>query len=244
MANLFGNATPDSPDLDAGPPGITTGTRIRVTAKGTITFVRWRAPNTPPSGPVQWFVVAYNPATDGPAGSLGNGVFPSIIGGTVNVAPCSIHLNAGDEFVVEVWNADGRYVASSGVFASDLVSGPLVGPADDAVFPRHNGRFNIGGAPAFPADGFARNAYHVDVEFVPDGISAAGAIAPAGTLTRKVMRAVGGLIGPAGVASVGAPSIGGSLAVSATTAALKPAASTSSRAAAATSSLRIRRTNP
>lgn len=163
---LFGSATPANTDQNNGPPGITTATRIRAAVAGTCR-VRYRFPDTPLSGAAQWLAVMYDYATDSPGAGLGSGVFLSQTAGTWNLADATFHVEAGDEFVVEVWNADGRYVNTLDFFLLDVVSGDLTGPAEEDPA-RYNGRFDVGGSIAFPESGFRANGYFVDVEFTPD----------------------------------------------------------------------------
>jgi hypothetical protein len=176
--NLFGNTAPTTTNASDGAPGLTLGTRIRFAVAGQISGLRWRFPDTLPSGTVQWFVTRYNPADDGtPAGSLGSGTFSTPTAGAYNtVSFAAVSVAAGDEIVAEVWTPD-RYVASAHFFDSAVVSGNLTGPADDAVTPRHNGRFATNAAPIWPTGGFNATGYHVDVVF-----AAAGGATVQGTL--------------------------------------------------------------
>jgi hypothetical protein len=165
--NLFGNTAPAGNFTDTG---LTLGTRIRFAVAGTITGVRWRFPDILPSGTVQWFVVRYNPADDAtPGSSLGSGTFSAPVAGTyVTESFTPVSVAAGDEVVAEVFTPD-RYVASAHFFDSNVVSGNLTGPADDAVTTRHNGRFAAGASPTWPTNGFNATGYHVDVVFAASG---------------------------------------------------------------------------
>jgi hypothetical protein len=82
-------------------------------------------------------------------------------------------VTAGTQIVAEVFTID-RYTAVSHYFDSAHTVGPLTGPADDAVTPRHNGRFHNAGTPGYPTDGFNATSYFVDILF-DDGITPATA---------------------------------------------------------------------
>jgi hypothetical protein len=167
VTTIFGTDLPVQPDNNNGAPGITVGTRIRANVAGNITEVRWYSSATPPAN-AQWILVRYVPGTDGPGTGIGSGNFTNPITGgawnTVAVGPFA--LAAGDEFVVEEWNSEGRYASTQTYFAADVNRGDITGPADDNAFPRHNGRFNVGGAIAFPTSGFNASGYFIDVTFV------------------------------------------------------------------------------
>lgn len=200
MTNLFGTDVPANQDQSNGAPGITTATRIRFNSAGTITAVDWWCPLTVPSGGAQWLIVGYNPATDSPTGGLGSGTFSGLTGGGWNSASCSISVSAGDEIIVETWNGDGRYVNTGGYFATDVTRAGMTGPADVDPGGPHNGRFNVGGAPAFPTDGFNANGYFVAVQFTPSTpqLSLGGTVTPTGTLVKRVIRTLAGATTPTG----------------------------------------------
>lgn len=166
--SLFGSQTPAGNFTDVG---LTLGTRIRMTVAGNITGLRWYTPNVLPASPVQWFVVHYDPANDGtPFGTYANGTFSGLVANTwKSVGFNPVTVSAGTEVVAEVWTSD-NYVATGHFFDSAVTNGPLVGPADDAVTPRRNGRFIGGAAPAFPTSGFNATGYFVDILF-DDGIN-------------------------------------------------------------------------
>jgi hypothetical protein len=203
--NLFGNTAPTTTNASDGAPGLTLGTRIRFAVAGQISGLRWRFPDTLPSGTVQWFVTRYNPADDGtPAGSLGSGTFSTPTAGAYNtVSFAAVSVAAGDEIVAEVWTPD-RYVASAHFFDSAVVSGNLTGPADDAVTPRHNGRFATNAAPIWPTGGFNATGYHVDVVF-----AAAGGATVQGTLDASLGGITAAITGGRRVNASLAGSLGG-----------------------------------
>lgn len=217
MTTIFATDTPGNNNQNAGPPGITTGTRIRCNVAGNITTVRWWCPSTAPAA-AQWVLVRYVPATDSAGTSIGSGSFGTLTPNAWNVVSVGpFAMAAGDEFVVEAWNSEGRYVNTANYFASDVnrptVTPVLTGPADDSVTPRHNGRFNVGGAITFPTDGFAQNGYFVDVDFTAS--SSGATVNPAtvaGTTTVgapsvRTGETITGVATVAGVTSVGVPSV-------------------------------------
>jgi hypothetical protein len=173
VTTIFGTDTPVQTDNNNGAPGITVGTRIRANVAGNITEVRWYSSATPPAN-AQWILVRYVPGSDGPGAAIGSGNFTNPITGgawnTVAVGPFA--LSAGDEFVVEEWNSEGRYASTQTYFNADVNRGDITGPANDNAFPRHNGRFNVGGAIAFPTDGFNASGYFIDVTFVANNSGA------------------------------------------------------------------------
>lgn len=167
--NIFGTSVPTVTNASDGAPGINLGTRIQFGSTGTITGVRWRFPDTLPSGTVSWTVGKYDNSNDAASfGTLGSGTFASPTAGAYNTATASIAVTAGDQIVVWVLTPD-RYVASAHYFDSAVVSGSLTAPADDAVTPRRNGRFTSNAASTWPTGGFNASGYHVDVEFTPAG---------------------------------------------------------------------------
>ena len=171
---LFGATVPAITNASDGAPGLTLATRIRITANGSITGLRWRFPDTLPASTVQWFLVSYDPATDLSTGSLGSGTFAAPVAGTYNtVSFAAIPRVAGDEVCAEIWTSD-RYVATAAFFTVDYVSGNLTGPADDAVPLIHrNGRFRSGAVPAFPSQG-NNSCYFVDIVFEADAVLVTG----------------------------------------------------------------------
>lgn len=206
MTTIFGSDTPANHDNSNGAPGITVGTRIRCNVAGNITTVRWWCPATAPAA-AQWILVRYVPATDSAGAGIGSGNFPALTPDAWNVVSVGpFAMSAGDEFVVEEWNSEGRYTNTGNYFGSDVnrpnVSPVLTGPADDTVFPRHNGRFNVGGAIAFPQDGFNATGYFIDVDFVPSTVDATVAATAVPAITAVPTPVVRGAAVVAGASSV------------------------------------------
>lgn len=164
---LFEEATPTSTDLSDGP--YTLATRIDVTADGTITHIGWRFPDTIPGGTVEYYIVYYNDATDDNDGLIELGTFSSPVAGIWNwqalITPAPI--TAPKKLLIELFTPD-RYVATPAYFASAKTLGPLTGPADDAITPRRNGRYNLGSPAGFARSGSGA-AYSVDIQFQTAG---------------------------------------------------------------------------
>lgn len=169
-STIFGADTPVQPNNDAGAPGITVATRAQALVDGD-GEVRWFSSSTAPSAAV-WNVVEYNPATDGPGAPVANGSFPGpIAAGAWNYAGVTFPVTAGTQYVVEVWNSEGRYASTQHYFDTDRSAGDgqLVGKAGEpgSVPVRENGRFNQGGSITYPSLGFNNSGYFVDVVLTP-----------------------------------------------------------------------------
>ena len=214
MTTIFATDTPVNNNQNNGAPGITTATRIICNVAGNITSVRWWCPATAPAA-AQYVLVRYVAATDSAGAAIGSGNFPALTPNTWNVVSVGpFAMSAGDEFVVEVWNSEGRYVNTLDYFTAGAVNRvQITGPQDDTVTPRRNGRFNVGGAITFPTSGFQGNGYFVDVDFVASSSGATvNAVTVAGTTSIpapsvRTGETVSGVATVAGTTAIPAPSV-------------------------------------
>lgn len=219
MTTIFAADVPANNNQTNGAPGITTATRIICNVAGNITTVRWWCPLTAPAA-AQWVLVRYVFATDSAGANISSGNFPALTPNAWNVVPVGpFAMAAADEFVVEVWNSEGRYVNTPNYFAGAINRVQITGPADDSVTPRHNGRFNVGGAITFPTDGFAQNGYFADVDFIASSSGATvNALTVIGTTTIPTPTVTGGATVPAaavsGLAAIPTPAVSGGAIVS------------------------------
>jgi hypothetical protein len=149
--HLLTTQTPDTPDANDS-LAYTLGTLVVSDTDGLAIGCRWYFPATLPSGPVAAVLYSYDSETGGT--ELASGTFASPTAGGWNTAPFDTpaDITAGPRYVWAIHTPD-RYVAASGLFASDVVTGHLTGPADDTVTPVRNGRLDLTGSatgPAFP----------------------------------------------------------------------------------------------
>lgn len=180
MANLFTTQTPALTNQSDGAPGITTATTERFGVVGTITGVRFYATDTvggtytalgwrvdaaddpSPAGtelarkvagtaptPGTWNVIAFDPED------------------YITVTPDTVLYRAG------LHNSDGRYVATTSFFTSDLVNGDITADAngDDPVLlgSLRQGTFAINAAATYPSGAGNGTCYFVEFEFTPGG---------------------------------------------------------------------------
>ena len=77
-----------------------------------------------------------------------------------------VNVTAGQTYVASVTMGDGRYIATSNYFTSDVTNGPLTAPSSANA--GGNGVFNTTGG-GFPAQSFGAANYWVDVMFFDSG---------------------------------------------------------------------------
>lgn len=194
--SLFTGQTPGIPNIfEAGPR--TVANALRFAVPGKVKGFRIYAPTTATGtyAGVLW------KATTGSAGTeLGTATFAALSAGWNTVllgAPISV-----DElsvYKVGLRTSEGRYAATSGFWATGLVSGNVIGLQDGSSFAgitQSNGTF-AGDATAYPTGTFGSNAYFIDVIFeATTGEShpttGTGEIGFAGTGTTSTKRATSG----------------------------------------------------
>lgn len=242
--SLFTTETPATGDNSDGTPGITVGTSFRVGVPGNVTGGRFYATTTV-SGTYTvalWQVTAADP---GGSGTL-------LASKTVGAAPTAgawntvsfdspVAVATGVLYQVGVFSSDGRYVATTNFFGSDLVTGDLTADAngDDPVGlgNQANGKYTINASLSYPAtaSGGTGTNYFADVLFAPTGAVTVTAGLATGTGSAdnaanalEVLPAEAPAIGTAiaAVASVAAAAVEASGAAAAN----NPSASTSSSA--------------
>jgi hypothetical protein len=164
--SLFTTQTPVNENAADAGSSYSLGTLVVPSANGSVTGIRWRFPNTLPSGAVSVALFAYVDESTGTL--LGSGTFTSPVAGTWNTAATTpVSASAGQVLVAQIWTPD-RYVVSGGFFTgTPLVSpgGYLAAPADSGS--GHNGRFHDGASPVYPDGSFNGSCYFVDVVFEP-----------------------------------------------------------------------------
>jgi|SRR6185312_1782108 len=174
--SIFTDQVPASGDV-LEPGGINTAVTVVPAVGGTITGIRFFAPITV-SGTFTGEL--YEPTTDDdPAGSgqgtlLGSGTLTaaSVTPGAWNVIPLSspVPVTGGMPYRANRHSTNGRYVATSGAFASaGITNGNLTAPQNGTnsggLGSLWNGTFRTGAAPAYPSDAFGGGNYFVDVVF-------------------------------------------------------------------------------
>lgn len=180
MANLFTTQTPALTNQSDGAPGITTATTERFGVVGTITGVRFYATTTVGGTytALGWQVdAADDPSPAGTelarkvAGTAPNPGAWNVISfdpeDYITVTPDTVLYRAG------LHNSDGRYVATTSFFTSDLVNGDITADAngDDPVLlgSLRQGTFAINAAATYPSGAGNGTCYFVEFEFTPGG---------------------------------------------------------------------------
>lgn len=178
--SLFTSQTPAGSFSD-GAPGIATATTVRFAQAGQVTAVAFYASSSV-SGTYTaalYSVDASDPGTGTLLGSatMGSAPTPSAWN-TVSITPVAV--TAGVPYRAVIFSGDGRYVATSSFFGSDLVNGDITADADgDTVggFVIDQGTYRIDATLGYPNSNGGGTCYFVDVVFS----TAAGTSAPAGT---------------------------------------------------------------
>lgn len=182
--SLFTSQTPTLPDQSDGAPGITTATTIVFAVDGTVPAVRFFATTTV-SGTytgLLWEVTNNDAGTGALLDSKTAGAAPT--GGTWNtiVFDTPVSVTAGVPYRVGLFSGAGRYVATSGFFASPLTNGDITAPAHLGAagpYTVFQGTFAINASPTYPTSTAGSASYLIDVLF-----DAAGAeVELAATLT-------------------------------------------------------------
>ncbi len=168
MVSIFTTQTPALPNVN---DGLTQnlGTVFISSANGSVTHIRWFFPTTLPTGTVIGGLWLWNSDASGTLLSQANFVAP--VAGTWNTAtlPVPIPITAGTYYVTSIFSSD-QYVATGGLLNSAITNGVLTAPADDAVTPRHNGKFQQGDAGlTYPTSFFNGNCYFPDIVFEEEG---------------------------------------------------------------------------
>lgn len=188
--SLFTVQTPSLTNESDAAPGITRGMSIEFAKDGTVSAIRWWCPTTNTGT----YTVAFWDLTSNTSGTLLGSVVHSgtPTGGAWNVTPLTTPVNvlaAAKTYRIGVFNDQGRYVATTGVFGSPLVNGDLTAPADGSTckagFSVFNGAFNISGALSFPTSHVGPTNYFVDVVYDPTaaGVELAATLTATGSMT-------------------------------------------------------------
>jgi hypothetical protein len=211
--HLFRNQTPAVVNASDGAPGITTATTLRFAADGQVTAIRWFATTTV-SGAYTvalWSVDSSDPGTGTLLASTTMSAAPTP--GTWNTVPISpVTVTAGALYRASLFSGDGRYVATTGFFGTDVVNGNLTADAHgDTVAGKtiSQGTFRINAGGGYPNSPGGGTSYFVDVDFF------AGAATATGTATvglPALTAAVSGTIPLSGAADVTLPAMAASAA--------------------------------
>lgn len=164
MVSLFTSQVPAATD---GTDGVaySLGTVFETSAPGQVTHIRWRFPDTLPSGTVTGALYEWD--SDATGTLLASATFSSPTAGTWNtVAITPQTITPGARYVAVIHTPD-RYVASNGFFSTALTNAPLTAPADSGSV--HNGKLSSGGSLQYPDGSFGSASYFADVVFVEDG---------------------------------------------------------------------------
>lgn len=195
--------TPASPNVDNG-AAITLGVRLYAPDGATVSGIAFYAPttNTGTYSARLWLSTAPDDTATGTllqSGSLASG---SVTPGAWNTIPLAapVELTADTVYTAGVHTSSGRFVLTSGAFAS-AISGNgivLIQSGDDPVGfgVSRNGVFTEGASPTFPTSTFGQSDYFIDVELDAGGptIIAVGTATETDTATavaRSKRRTVG-----------------------------------------------------
>lgn len=219
-----GGETIGLPDnSDGGAAGITTAVTVQLQSAGSITGVQYRAPNTATG---TWMIALWEvTATDDtPAGTLLTSktvaVTPGVFQDLLFDAPVAI-TPLTKLYRVGVWNSQGRYVATLGVFSGFDITSPggfikAWHNGDDTVGlgSIRNGSFKDNAALSYPALGggawygmgpiFEPAGADLNVTDRPGGASA-GSTAETVVIDRVVAPAPGGATGGASAQTITNP---------------------------------------
>ncbi|GAA2681735.1 DUF4082 domain-containing protein [Actinoplanes palleronii] len=196
MANLFTSQTPASADNSDGAPGITTATTVVFAADGTVTGIRFYATATVSGTYVGalWTVDSSDPGGGTLKASKTLGVTPT--GGAWNTITFDtpVAVTAGVAYRAGLFSGAGRYVATSGFFASGLTNGSITAPVNGATVGSvviSQGTFRIDSALDYPNATFGSASYFVDVEYSTGGpatVTADAALAVTATVSAGAAR--------------------------------------------------------
>lgn len=160
MVSLFTSQVPAATNgNDATPYSL--GTVFETSTPGQVTHIRWRFPDTLPSGTVTGALYEWD--SDATGTLLASATFTSPVAGawnTVAITPQAISASA--RYVAVVHTPD-RYVATNGFFSTALTNSPLTAPADSGSV--HNGKLASSGSLTYPDGSFGSACYFVDVVF-------------------------------------------------------------------------------
>ncbi len=176
--SVFTVQVPADQNASDGAPGLTLATRIIIGVAGEVLGIRWRFPNTLPSGTVTGLLYSYTGTN-----LLASEDFSSPVAGAWNTTlfAASEPVLAAAEVFGAVWTPD-RYVATGGFFnGTSVTNQDLTAPADDPN--DHNGQFHVGSTPAYPTSSFNGGAYFADIVFEPQGAVTVVAVVVTGTTT-------------------------------------------------------------
>jgi hypothetical protein len=166
--SLFTSETPAGSFSD-GAPGIATATTVRFAQAGQVSDVAFYASSSV-SGTYTaalYSVDASDPGTGTLLGSatMGSPPTPSAWN-TVPITPVAV--TAGVPYRAVIFSGDGRYVATSSFFSSDLVNGDITADANgDTVggFTISQGTYRIDATLGYPNSSGGGSCYFVDVVF-------------------------------------------------------------------------------
>lgn len=166
--SLFTSQTPAGSFSD-GAPGIATATTVRFAQAGQVSDIAFYA-----SSSVSGTYTAAFYSVDGSDPGTGTLLGSATMGGaptpsawnTVPITPVSV--TAGVPYRAVIFSGDGRYVATSSFFTSDLVNGDITADADgDTVggFVIDQGTYRIDATLGYPNSNGGGSCYFVDVVF-------------------------------------------------------------------------------
>jgi hypothetical protein len=192
--SLFTSQTPAGSFSD-GAPGIATATTLRFAQDGEVSDIAFYASSSVSGTYTAAFysVDASDPGTGTLLGSATMGGAPTPDAwNTVPITPVAV--TAGTPYRAVIFSGDGRYVATSSFFTSDLVNGDITADADgDTVggFVIDQGTYRIDAALGYPNSNGGGTCYFVDVVFstssdVTAPAEAASAVATANDATASI----------------------------------------------------------
>lgn len=162
IETIFTVQTPASTNNNDGP--YTLGTLFTSSLDGAIIGIRWYGPSIAVGGPVIGLLYEYTTETTGV--ELARATFGAITAGAWNEVDFAtpVGIQANKKYVAAICTP-AAYVSTTNGFVSSITNGHLTAPSDDPGTPIRNGRFIIGGTPAFPTSGGSAPNYFVDVAF-------------------------------------------------------------------------------
>jgi hypothetical protein len=174
---LFTSQVPGSFAFDA--TGISVGLAMRFIKDGVVKSIKFYAPTTLSGGTytAQLYLMAtQDGGSDDPGTGTGtavtgaSGTFGTLTAGAWNTVTFAapVAVTKDTVYVAAVFSSVGRYSSSSGILASDLVNGNIVGIAHNSTYASklvRNGRYNYAASISYPNDHFSSEVYFVDVVY-------------------------------------------------------------------------------
>lgn len=172
MANLYTGQTPALPDNSDGTPGITTATSVAFDVGGLVNGIRFYSTTTV-SGTYIGALWEITREDDGAGtgtllASKTMGGSPAGGGWNTITFDTPVTVTVGKTYRAGLFNDAGRYVATSGFFASPLTNGDIIAPEHNSALlggALWQGTFTINAALSYPTSSAGSASYFVDVDF-------------------------------------------------------------------------------